>query len=405
MTSPDRRGALLARVERLDTWLHLSLVVLVVSAAVRYVLRHPLDSRGVLVLVGAGVLLAAYLARPLVERRGGPATWWVAAVVVIWAGLAMLAPSFSWAAVPIAFAVLQLVPPRTALAVVVVLTLVAGASWSRMVDGLDPTVVVGPATIALVTWVGYASLAREAETRQRLLDEVTEAQAALAVAQREAGREAERARLSRELHDSLGQHLSSIALQLGAADQALAGGGATPAGVRPHLELATSMTREALDEVRRVVRGLPPTDLVDPDPGALPAALERVVAGTLVDAAQQRRAELRVHGRPVPVSPDVAAAVVRTARGALANVREHAAAGRAVVTLTYETDAVTLDVRDDGRGFVPGRQPTGPLRGRGLAGIRERATALGGRADVESAPGDGTSVRLSLPVGGTGGEA
>jgi signal transduction histidine kinase len=95
--------------------------------------------------------------------------------------------------------------------------------------------------------------------------------------------------------------------------------------------------------------------------------------------------------------------MVRTARGALANVVEHAAARRLAVTLTYQVDEVVLDIRDDGRGFDPGQVRPSGSRGRGLAGIRDRAAALGGRADVESAPGEGTTVSVRFPVQTTAG--
>jgi signal transduction histidine kinase len=108
--------------------------------------------------------------------------------------------------------------------------------------------------------------------------------------------------------------------------------------------------------------------------------------------------EVRVDGAPVPIPAEVAAALVRTARGALANVVEHATAQRVAMTLTYQVDEVVLDVRDDGRGFDPARVLPKGSRGRGLAGIRERATALGGHADIESAPGEGATVSVRFPL-------
>jgi signal transduction histidine kinase len=96
------------------------------------------------------------------------------------------------------------------------------------------------------------------------------------------------------------------------------------------------------------------------------------------------------------LGPEVETALLRTARGALANVLEHAAATTAVVTLTYQPDAVVLDVRDDGRGLQ--KQPVDPDRGRGLAGIRDRLTQLGGTLVLESEPGEGTALAASIPV-------
>ena len=70
--------------------------------------------------------------------------------------------------------------------------------------------------------------------------------------------------------------------------------------------------------------------------------------------------------------------MVFTTRGALANVREHARATRVAVTITYNSDEILLDIRDDGIGFDPGSVATATLRGHGLRGIRERAESLGG---------------------------
>jgi signal transduction histidine kinase len=90
-------------------------------------------------------------------------------------------------------------------------------------------------------------------------------------------------------------------------------------------------------------------------------------------------------------------------RGALANVVEHADAVRATVTLTYQGDSVSLDVRDDGRGFDPlasDRVSGSHVRGHGLAGMRSRVCELGGELVVESAPGEGTALAVSLPITG-----
>ena len=144
-----------------------------------------------------------------------------------------------------------------------------------------------------------------------------------------------------------------------------------------------------------MVRDLAPADLTTADAGALSAVLRR----TSAQANLATPVEVRVDGEPVALPADIAAALVRTARGALANVREHATASRVALTVTYHPDEVVLDVRDDGRGFDPDRVRTGGVRGHGLAGIRQRAEALGGRAFVESSPGDGTTVSVHLPIG------
>ena len=208
----------------------------------------------------------------------------------------------------------------------------------------------GPIAVALVTVLAYRALDLESRARQDLLDRLVEAQADLGEEQQRTGALAERTRLSREIHDSVGQGLSSINLLLQAAEQVW---DTQPAAAREHVRTAASTARYGLDEVRLVVRDLAPADLaVDGGTAsALPAALRRAAE----QAAPGMHVEVRVDGAPVPVPAEVAAALVRTARGALANVVEHAAAQRVAITLTYQVDEVVLDVRDDGRGFEPGQ--------------------------------------------------
>ena len=383
---------ILAPAALLDRWLLVVLVVLLTTGSVRYVQRHDLDVVGIAVLAGAFVLGAAYATRHLLTSHAWWPTVWVSAMVALWVVLTLVAPSFAWCAVPVAFAVLRVVPFGWAVATVVGMTLLATAAWLRIADSVDPAQISGPIGVALVTVLAYRALDLESQARQEVLDQLVDAQVELAEEQRRTGALAERARLSREIHDSVGQGLSSINLLLQAAEQAW---DVQAGAARAHVRTAAAAARDGLDEVRHVVRDLAPAELADDGTGsALPAALrhaaEQAVPGLAV--------EVRVDGAPVVVPPMVAAALVRTARGALANVREHAAAERVVVTLTYHLDEVGLDVRDDGRGFDTDRlRPVG-TRGRGLAGIRTRAAELGGRADVESAPGEGTTVSVRFPL-------
>lgn len=388
---PGEHG-ILAPAARLDRWLLVVLVVLLATCAVRYVDRHALDATGAAVLAGALVLGLAYATRGLLRGRTWWPTVWVTGMVVLWGALTAVAPSFAWCAVPVAFAVLQVLPFAWAVGCVVAMTVLLTTAWQRITEGFDPVQVAGPIGVGLVTVLAYRALDLETRARQAVLDQLVEAQDELAQEQHRTGALAERTRLSREIHDSVGQGLSSINLLLQAAEQSWT---AQPATARDHVHTAAATARDGLDEVRRVVRDLAPAELTDDPSGtALADALERAAA----ESALGLDVAIRVHGDPVPVPPDVAAALVRTARGALANVREHAAAGRVALTLTYQPDEVVLDVRDDGRGFDPVLVGPSGARGRGLAGIRERAAGLGGRTDVESAPGEGTTVSVRFPV-------
>lgn len=397
MSTTDRPGVrgILAPASQLGRWLTVVMVVLLASCAARYLARHEFGLSGVVVLTGATVLAVAYASRGLGPRTAWWPTAWVSGVVLIWAVLTVTAPSFAWTAVPLAFAALEVLTFRYAVVVVVLMTAVVGVAGLRLSDGFDPTLVAGPVGIGLVTVLAFRALEREAAARQRLLDDLTAAQSDLATAQRRAGALAERTRLSREIHDSVGQGLSSINLLLNAADEDW---DRRPEAAREHVRTAAHAARDGLDEVRRVVRDLAPANLeADGSDDPLAAALRSLLEQSSIGLT----ASLRVEGPARPLPQPLAGAIVRTARGALANVLEHARATRVVLTLTYLPDEVILDVRDDGVGFDPttlGRR--GTARGHGLPGIRDRAASLGGRATLESAAGEGTSLSVALPAPG-----
>ncbi|MDQ4214983.1 sensor histidine kinase [Microbacterium capsulatum] len=395
---PDGARGILAPV-RFGRALQLVLIALIVVSAIRYLLRHGEGENAVSVIAGAVVLAIAALLQGLVPRRGAWPGAWTLVVCALWAVLTLIAPSFAWCAVPLAFAVLQILPFGPAIAVVGAMTAVVIAAELRLAALFDPTLVAGPIGIAFATIVAYRALDREATVRQQLLDELTATQADLSAAQHRAGALAERARLSREIHDSVGQYLSSINLLLQAAEQ---GWERRPDAAREQVRSAAGTARAALDEVRRVVRDLAPGEL-EGAAGSLPAALARVVAeasGHGVDV------QFRSHGTATEIPLPVASAIIRTVRGALANVTEHARATRAVVSLTAQPDELRLDIRDDGVGFdarpsaiaARAAQRRGAGRGRGIPGMAERIAQLGGSLQVESAPGEGTTLSIVFPM-------
>ncbi|MFC7502998.1 histidine kinase, partial [Nocardioides sp. GCM10030258] len=212
LTERRRPGVhgILAPAAGLDRWLLVVLVVLLVTCAVRYVDRHGLGATGVAVLAGALVLALAYATRALLPGRSWWPTAWVVAMVVLWGALTTVAPSFAWCAVPVAFAVLRVLPFPWAVGTVVAMTALLTAAWSRITDDTDPVQVAGPIGVALLTVLAYRALDLETQARQDLLDELVDAQADLAEEQHRSGALAERTRLSREIHDSVGQGLSSI---------------------------------------------------------------------------------------------------------------------------------------------------------------------------------------------------
>lgn len=187
----------------------------------------------------------------------------------------------------------------------------------------------------------------------------------------------ERQRLAREIHDTIAQSLAGIVTQL----EASVGG--------ERQERALGLARAALREARRSVLDLAPHALEE---ATLPAALESLVG----QPGSGAPAEVTITGDPVPLHPEVEAAVLRVSQESLTNASKHARASRVGVTLSYAGDEIVLDVRDDGVGFDPGR----PARASsfGLRGMRQRVERLAGTLTLESAPGHGTAVSVRLPA-------
>lgn len=248
-------------------------------------------------------------------------------------------------------------------------------------------------TVALASiGITFKLLAIQLEERKRL-------QATLAAAERKSGMLEERQRLAREIHDTLAQGFASILVHFERAEQV---DGLSTSAARPHLELARSVAREGLEEARRMLAALRPEVL---ERRGLGDALGRVC-----DEWSHRTgipASLSITGSQAPLHPDIELTVLRAAQESLINVGRHSGAKTVAVTLSYMEDVVVLDVQDDGRGFLPSATAG---RGYGLTGMRERTDALQGTFSVESTPGEGTTVSISLPAvpstgGGIGAEA
>ncbi len=213
---------------------------------------------------------------------------------------------------------------------------------------------------------------------------------------RRAGMIGERKRLAREIHDTLIQGFASIVVNLEAAEGSL---GEFPDPYARHLDEARATAREGLSEARRIVWALRPGAL---EGAPLPDALARL-AGRWSKATGVR-ADVAVTGEAVPLSTEAEVTLLRVAQEALNNVGKHAGARRAVLTLSYMGDNVTLDVTDDGVGFETegAASQAGPDGGFGLGAMRERVEGVGGTLLVESEVGGGTTLAVGLPVAGRG---
>lgn len=208
----------------------------------------------------------------------------------------------------------------------------------------------------------------------------------------------ERQRLARELHDSVTQSLYSIGLMVEAAAERLAEG--YPDRAAGYLRELGETAREALRDMRLLIFQLHPPILEKEGlTGAIQSRLEAV------EARGGLETELRVDGdERLPL--EIEEEIYRIAHEALNNVLKHAGARRVAVTLRLRPGDVALEVADDGVGFDP--RLAWESGGLGLSGMRERALRLGGRLEVESAPGKGARVIFEMrgaPEEGRGREA
>jgi signal transduction histidine kinase len=215
----------------------------------------------------------------------------------------------------------------------------------------------------------------------------------------------ERLRIARELHDVLAHSISLINVQSGVALHLI---DEQPEQARTALAAINDASAEALREVRSVLGVLRGTGEQPPRaPTAGVARLDDLVSRA---AAAGLEVSLDISGerRALPASIDLAA--FRIVQESLTNVVRHAAAGSATVTLTYGSSELTVQVDDDGRGADSSRSgggsgagEAGHGMGSGIAGMRERATALGGSLDAGPLPAGGFRVRASLPLSPGGG--
>jgi signal transduction histidine kinase len=219
-------------------------------------------------------------------------------------------------------------------------------------------------------------------------------------AQQEARRrvDEERLRIARELHDVVAHTMATINVQAGTAAHVLP---TRPEVAAEALQAIKAASKEGLRELRAILNVLRQADEADPtQPAPGTAQLETLVAGA-------RRAGLEttltVTGQPLPLPAAVDLAAYRIVQESLTNTIRHAGPATATVSLDYRDDELRIDVADTGRGQPPGAPGEGS--GHGLAGMRERAAAVGGSVETGPCPGGGFRVAARLPLPGrlTGG--
>ncbi len=223
----------------------------------------------------------------------------------------------------------------------------------------------------------WDELTRKEAVRARLLANVVTAQ------------EQERERISRELHDETGQSLTALLVQLRVFEH-LQGREA----ILAHAGVLRTLVLETLEEVRRLARDLRPATLNEL--GLVPTIEWHVRTFTRNSALRvQLEADLP-EGFRLPVHTEIA--LYRVVQEALTNVVRHSHADKATIRLDLDGGALHLQIKDNGCGFDVNEVMTSEARGLGLHGIQERVELIGGTLDLESATGQGTRLRVEVPV-------
>ncbi|PBJ82232.1 two-component sensor histidine kinase [Lysobacteraceae bacterium NML93-0399] len=243
-------------------------------------------------------------------------------------------------------------------------------TWAEAV--LQAALYVGFTGFAFVTGLVARQQAQAREDQRRLNAELRATRALLA----ESVRVNERTRISRELHDLLGHHLTALSLNLEIASHLTSG------QAQEHVGQAQTLAKLLLSDVREAVSQLRDDDAIDMRATLLPLAEH--VPSLQVDM------QLPVHF--VVDDPERAHVLLRCTQEIITNAVRHSGASLLRLRYSQDLEAIRLDARDDGRGADAARA------GNGLTGMRERLAAYGGSLQVETAPDHGFVLRLELPL-------
>ncbi|MEL6453919.1 MAG: GAF domain-containing sensor histidine kinase, partial [Cyanobacteria bacterium J06623_5] len=198
----------------------------------------------------------------------------------------------------------------------------------------------------------------------------------------------ERTRLAREIHDTLAQAFTGVSLQLEATKGILE---SQPKTARTYINRAGKLARQGLSEARRSVRALRSQALeTDTLANALQVSLQEMTQESTL------KTEFRVVGTPITLPENIQTNLLRIGQEAITNVLRHANANRLVVVLTFTDSSVKIKIRDDGNGSAI--TSLNEVEGFGLLGMRERAIKFGGQFAFNSTPGEGTVIKVAIPL-------
>jgi signal transduction histidine kinase/ligand-binding sensor domain-containing protein len=220
--------------------------------------------------------------------------------------------------------------------------------------------------------------------RRRLLRVEREFQAVLA----------ERTRIAREIHDTLAQGFVGLSLQLELIGRFME---SSTTAAREQLARAQALVRIGLEEARTSIWELRSQTAARED---LAARLLKMAEEAVGSAHARAKVHMQVSGEYRRLDNAVEREALRIAREAVVNAARHGDPENIALRLEFEESIFGMEIRDDGRGFS-GTPPDGASGHFGMIGMRERAASIGGELTVESSPGEGTRVRLTVPLSGS----
>ena len=337
---------------------------------------------------GLALVLAVYVVigrRALVAPRGTPITRW-ATVLLIGAGLVgTYFEPFAATSQAVLYPLLWVLSsgPRPAIirsAVLAIgMALATGLGTGDWISASVGAVLAFAFTLGLGLWI--TRIQEYGLERDRLLTELRAAQDEVAALERQAGITEERARVAREIHDTIAQTLTGLVMTAQRANSIAA---RAPESLEPTLALMENLAIEALAEARALVASYTPVSVSGGLPATLAVLADRFSAETGVTVI--------VSGEAPDVDREAEVVLLRCAQEALANVRKHAHARQVRVSIDATDDGAGLTVTDDGVGI--GAQAG---NGYGLAGMAERVRLVGGTVEVGPDVSGGTTVRVALP--------
>ncbi|KGF01758.1 sensor histidine kinase [Actinomyces sp. S4-C9] len=319
---------------------------------------------------------------------------WMLVLTLIWVGLLAVSDTAIWLAFALVIIQVGVLGPLWGSVAAGITGLIAvGISVARLpADHPVGAAILGPLLgvgIALViTWAGVTVIT-EAASLRKALRELSQARTLLDRAEEERILQRERARMAGEIHDTVSQDLSGVAMLLQVAQTSR-----DPHEVARLIDQSLQATQGALADARRVTKALAPREL---SAGRLEVALrglanEPVLRGLNIT--------FDIDEGVATLNLGQEAALLRVAKSALVNVKEHSGTAAATVRLQTDEGAVRLEVEDRGQGFDTSMPEDG--RGFGIPAMRERMSEVGGALEIFSE--DGVLVRASVPIGSVGAE-